>query len=322
MSPAEKLSCNLKDANCVVLGAGGFVGTNLCRSLVGSVRSLRAFGRSQQFPEAMERCEWMRGDFTDPNCLSEALSGCDIVFHLVNASTPASANVDMIAELNHNVTNTLRFLDICLEAKVKRVVFVSSGGTVYGIPDQLPTPETAATNPITAYGISKLMIEKYLGLYEYLHGLEYQVLRVANPFGPYQLSVKNQGVIAAFLQRALTGKSIEVWGAGGIIRDYVYIDDVISALVLAAQYKGPDRIFNIGSGKGLSIRDIINEIQIQLDTEVCINQLPGRSVDVPVSTLDVGRAKRELGWQSHTQFENGLRKTIEWMRARDNVTNK
>jgi UDP-glucose 4-epimerase len=309
------MTTDLSSLRCVVLGAGGFIGTNLCRALVGRVDFLRAFGRRQSFPEALHGCEWMSGDFSDPTCLPAAVAGCDIVFHLVNATTPASANINKVADLNANVVSTLRLLDVCRESGVRRVVFVSSGGTIYGIPDRVPTPETAPTNPITAYGISKLAIEKYLGLYEHLYALECRVLRVANPFGPYQTALKSQGVIAAFVRCALGGKSIELWGDGSVTRDYVYINDVVEALISAAAHNGSGRIFNIGSGVGRSLNDIVAAIADQLGTAIAVNRRPARPVDIPVSILDSAFACRELGWQSHTSFEVGLRDTIEWMKA-------
>lgn len=308
-------TADMSRLRCAVLGAGGFIGTNLCRALVGRVHSLRAFGRRQSFPDALRGCDWVFGDFADPTSMASAVAGCDVVFHLVNATTPASANVDKIADLNANVVSTLHLLDACREIGVRRVVFVSSGGTVYGIPDQVPTPEIAATNPITAYGISKLSIEKYLGLYEYLYGLEYRVLRVANPFGPYQIALKNQGVIASFLRLALNGKPIEMWGDGSVIRDYVYINDVVEALMLAATHEGSGRIFNIGSGEGRSLKDIVMAINALHSEKISEIYFPGRPVDVPVSVLDTKFAAKDLGWKSNTPFEEGLRATIQWMKT-------
>ncbi|KQV44866.1 NAD-dependent epimerase/dehydratase family protein [Duganella sp. Root336D2] len=300
---------------CAVLGAGGFIGTNLCRALAEQGAKVRAFGRRQSFPEALHGCDWLPGDFTDSTSVAAAVSECEVVFHLVNATTPASANVDKLADLNANVASTLRLLEACRETGVSRVVFVSSGGTVYGIPDLVPTPETARTNPITAYGISKLAIEKYLGLYEYLYGLQYRVLRVANPFGPYQTALKNQGVIAAFLRGALSGKPIEMWGDGSVTRDYIYVDDVVESLMLAAYHEGLGRIFNIGSGEGRTLNDIVGSIDRLLGEKIPVDHRPGRPVDVPVSILDTSFAASDLGWRPHTTFEAGLQATIEWMRS-------
>lgn len=303
----------------VVLGAGGFIGTNLCRALLLKGGAVRAFGRRQSFPAALSGCDWIPGDFSDPTSLATAISGCDVVFHLVTATTPASANVDKVADLNANVVSTLHMLDACRETGVRRVVFVSSGGTIYGIPEQVPTPEIAPTNPITAYGICKLAIEKYLGLYEYLYGMEYRVLRVANPFGPYQTALKNQGVIAAFVHRALSRKPIEMWGDGSVIRDYVFIDDVVEALMLAATHEGAGRIFNIGSGEGRSLNDIIAAISRLLGSEIPVEHHPGRPVDLPVSILDTTFAARELVWRPSTPFEEGLNTTIAWMKSMSSV---
>jgi UDP-glucose 4-epimerase len=308
------MTANLTGMRCAVLGASGFIGTNLCRSLSGRVDSLRAFGRRQIPPEELAGCEWIAGDFSDPTCLPNVIDGCDVVFHLINTSTPAAANVDKIAELQSNVVSTLHLLDACRETGVQRVVFISSGGTVYGIPDQVPTPETAPTNPITAYGVSKLTIEKYLKLYEHLYGLQYRVLRVANPFGPHQTAQRNQGAIAAFARRALAGKAIEIWGDGNVTRDYIYIDDVVEALELASIHAGPGRIFNVGCGEGRSLSAIVAAIERLLETDISIHYRPGRPVDVPVNILDCGYAMRELGWRPRTQFIDGLSNTVAWMR--------
>ena len=152
---------------CVVLGGGGFIGTNLCRRLAGRVGALKAFGRRKSFPEALEGVDWFQGDFNDPSSIAAAIEGYDTVFHLISATTPAIANVDKIADLRSNVASTLHLLEACRAEAVDRVVFVSSGGTIYGISQQLPTNEDAPCWPISAYGVSKLAVERYLYLFEY-----------------------------------------------------------------------------------------------------------------------------------------------------------
>lgn len=300
---------------CLVLGAGGFIGTNLCRALVVKGYAVRAFGRRQYFPEALTGCDWISGDFSDPTSLATAIQGCDVVFHLINATTPASANIDKVADLQANVVSTLRLLEICRETDIRRVVFASSGGTIYGIPSLIPTPETAPTYPITAYGISKLAIEKYLSLYEYLYGLDYRILRLANPFGPYQTTIKNQGAVAAFVRWALSGMPVEMWGDGGVIRDYIYVDDVVEAFILAASHRGSSRIFNIGSGEGRSLNDIVVVIGKLLGGDVEVDRRAGRSVDVPVSILNTELAVSDLDWRPRVKFDDGLQSTIAWMKS-------
>jgi len=304
---------NLAKQRCVVLGAGGFIGTNLCRALVHKVKRLRAFGRQNHFPDAMRNIQWIQGDFNDPAAVAAAIEGCDIVFHLVTATTPSTSNIDKIADLQSNVRSSLQLLDACRSGAVRRVVFVSSGGTVYGVPGSTPIPETAATNPITAYGVSKLAIEKYCALYEHLYGLQHRVLRVANPYGPFQTTSKNQGVIAAFMRSFLDKTPLEIWGDGSVIRDYIYIDDVISALEKAAVHEGQHRIFNIASNEGRSLNEIAAEIQLVFGRKTDVNYFPSRPIDVHCNVLDTRLAEQELVWQPTVNFHEGLIRTKVWL---------
>src|SRR5258708_4158679 len=159
-------------ASCIVLGGGGFIGTNLCRRLVAAGHRVRAFGSRFPFSEALGDVEWFQGDFSDASALAAAIGTFDVVYHLVNGVTPLSANLDMTGDVQKNIVASLGLLEICRKLDVSRVVFISSGGTIYGCPHQIPTPETAPTDPITAYGISKLAVEKYLALYEHLHRID------------------------------------------------------------------------------------------------------------------------------------------------------
>jgi UDP-glucose 4-epimerase len=302
--------------SCVVLGGGGFIGTALCRRLVVSGFRVRAFGRRCLYPEEIQGAEWYQGDFADAGALAGAIANFDVVFHLVHATTPQSANLDMGSDLQKNVVSSLALLDICRELGVKRVVYVSSGGTIYGCPQEIPTPETAPTEPITAYGIGKLATEKYLGLYRHLYGLDYRVLRVANPFGPLQTTQKNQGVIAAFVSRMVSGESMEIWGDGSVVRDFIYVDDVVDALEAVIGDDGSERVFNIGSGQGKSLREIAEAIERLSGRKLEINWKPKRSFDVPVSVLAIDRAREVLKLVPKTPFESALKSTIAWWHSR------
>jgi UDP-glucose 4-epimerase len=303
-------------ASCIVLGGGGFVGTNLCRRLVATGARVRAFGHRPVVVDGLAGVDWHDGEFEDVAALTAAIGSCDVVFHLIHPNTPYSANLDMVGDIRRSVIPTLALLDICRKINVGRVVFISSGGTLYGAAKQLPTAETAPTDPITAYGITKLAIEKYLGLYERLYGLSFRVLRVANPFGPFQLPGKGQGLVAMLLSRAMQREPVEIWGDGSVVRDYVFIDDVVDALQAAAFDRSDQRIFNIGSGRGRSIRDIIAAIEAHLGEQLAIDWKPGRAIDVPVSILSIERARDVLGWTPRTSFEDGLGRTVRWWRTR------
>jgi UDP-glucose 4-epimerase len=263
--------------SCIVLGGGGFLGTNLCRRLISTGHRVRAFGRRCLFPEALDEVDWYQGDFCDPVALAAAIETYEIVFHLVHTTTPHSANLDKAKDLQENVVSSLALFDLARALGVKRIIFVSSGGTIYGASEQVPTPETAPSEPITAYGISKLAIEKYLAIYEHLYGFQYRILRVANPFGPFQVPVKHQGVISMLISRAIKNESVEIWGDGSVVRDYIFVDDVIDALEAAMGDQSSARIFNIGTGRGRSLFEVIGAVedQIRLSRRDCNRRSSG-----------------------------------------------
>jgi UDP-glucose 4-epimerase len=307
---------NEREPTCVVVGGSGFLGVNLCRRLASSGARVRAFGRRCLFPGDLAGVEWQQGDFCDTAALASAIAPGDTVFHLVHTYMPQSADLNMAEDVRQNVMSSLALLETSRKLKVKRIVFVSSGGTVYGPTAHVPTPETAATDPISAYGISKLTIEKYLRLYEHHHGLSFRVLRVANLFGPFQLPGKNQGVIAALISCALHQKEFEIWGDGTAVRDYVYVDDVVDALLLAATDESEQRIFNIGSGQGRDLRQVMAEIEANLGIKLAVRRTKGRLIDVPASILAIDRARDILGWRPRTPFDVGIKQTIAWWRSR------
>jgi UDP-glucose 4-epimerase len=301
----------------VVLGGGGFLGVNLCKRLASTGGHVRAFGRRCLFPSELKGVEWRQGDFSDTTALAGAISSGDTVFHLLHSYMPQSADLNMTEDIRQNVIASLAMLETSRKVGIKRVVFVSSGGTVYGAAQQIPTPETAFTNPVSAYGISKLAIEKYLALYEHHYGLDFRVLRLANLFGPFQIPGKSQGVIAALISCALHSKEFEIWGDGSVIRDYVYVDDAVDALLLAAADESKERIFNIGSGQGRDLHQVIAEIEANLGIKLPVRRTKGRLIDVPVSILAIERATQILGWRPRTPFDVGLRQTLAWWRSRE-----
>jgi UDP-glucose 4-epimerase len=198
---------------------------------------------------------------------------------------------------------------------VRRLVFVSSGGTVYGVPAAVPIPETAPTEPISAYGLQKLAIERYLALFRRKHGLDSVVLRVSNPYGPLQRARRSQGVIAAFLEAGLRGEALEIWGDGTVTRDFVFIDEVVEAMLLAAVHSGGSRVFNVGSGQGLDINTVADDVEKVLGRGRLERiHHAARPADVPVNILDVSRIRDEMGWQPRTSWIDGLARTAAWMK--------
>lgn len=300
---------------CLVLGAGGFLGQSLAALLQRHGASVRGYGRSAAVATS-HGLTWTAAAFEDRAALAAALAGQDVVFHLLGSSLPHASNRDPAADVADQVVPTLRLLDLCRAAGVRRVVFASSGGTVYGIPAQVPTPEGAPTAPLSAYGINKLMIEQYLGLHHHLHGLEYQVLRIANPYGPGQSPFRQQGVVAAMLHRALSGSAVEMWGGGGVTRDFIHVEDVAAAFMAAAVYDGPHRVMNVGSGRGRSLDQVVADVAAAAGCPgLRVVRKPGRPADVPVSILDSGLMQRETGWQPRIGWVDGLAGTAAWVKS-------
>ncbi|ACB23194.1 NAD-dependent epimerase/dehydratase family protein [Methylobacterium radiotolerans] len=307
----------LAGARCLVLGGGGFLGLNLCNRLAAAGAEVTCFSRSHPQAEVLDRrVARVSGQFSDRLALANAVERQDVVFHLIAGSIPESSNRDPSAELSAAPIATLHLLEICRSARIGKLVFASSGGAIYGIPGAIPIPERAPTDPISAYGISKLMIEKSLHLYRHLHGIDYQILRIANPYGRFQLGTKHQGLIGSYIHRVLTDQPLEVWGTGAVVRDFLHIDDVSDAFLGAVAYRGPHKVLNVGSGRGLSVNQVIAELKAAFgrDHLPCLHR-PSRAADVPANVLDTALIRAELGWQPRVPLQAGLTGTIAWMRA-------
>lgn len=301
-----------------ILGGGGFIGSAIADRLLKDGHELRIFERSRveryrQFP-GNERVEWLSGDFMSVHDVGRAIDGVDVVLHLVGTTLPKNSNDDMVYDVESNLVTTLKLLGAMVDKQVGRIVFISSGGTVYGNPAYLPIDEDHSTEPRVSYGITKLAIEKYLLLYQQLYGIKANILRVANPFGERQRIETAQGAVGVFLSRAIQNQPVEIWGDGSVTRDYIYVGDVADAFARAVNYDGTKSVFNISSGIGTSLNELIDVIERVLGREVVRHYLPGRPFDVPVSVLDNTLARQELGWAPQLKLEAGIVRTAEWMR--------
>ncbi|QEE39067.1 MULTISPECIES: NAD-dependent epimerase/dehydratase family protein [unclassified Methylobacterium] len=317
IDPTGASASALAGARCLVLGGAGFLGLNLCNRLAQAGAEVTCFSRSHPQAEVLDRrVARVTGQFSDRLAIANAVERQDIVFHLIAGSIPESSNRDPSAELAAAPIATLHLLEICRSARIKKVVFASSGGAIYGIPHAIPIPEHAPTDPISAYGISKLMIEKSLHLYRHLHGIDYQILRIANPYGRFQLGNRHQGLIGSYIHRVLADLPLEVWGTGEVVRDFLHIDDVSDAFLAAIPYDGPHKVMNVGSGAGLSVNQIIAELERAFGRErlPCVYK-PSRAADVPANVLDTTLIRSELGWRPRVALRDGLTGTIDWMRA-------
>jgi len=305
---------SLANKVCVVVGAGGFLGAQLCPKLVACGAKVRALGKTRYFDQPFRHVQWQTGNFNDVPKLAALLETADIVFHLAGAKTPAIAEASRLDDLITNVGGSLNLLELCRKSGIDRVVFASSGGTVYGDTASPPYTENTLPSPISTYGINKLAVEHYMALYNRLHGMRNVVLRIANPFGPFQHRLKNQGAIPVFSRLALAGETIRIWGDGTVTRDYLYGEDVADAMIAAACYGGTEATFNIGSSIGRSLRDVIESLQEVLGTRIGVEYLPARGFDAAANILDSSLAERELAWRPRTGWLEALKATCDWIR--------
>jgi len=294
----------------LILGGNGFIGSHLVDKLLAEGHNVRVFDKYEEhYRKPLPGVDYRFGDFGNRGLLADALEGVDTVFHLISTTLPKTSNDDPAFDVQSNVVETLFLLEQCVARKIKKIIFVSSGGTVYGRSARLPIAEDSPTNPECSYGITKLTIEKYLALFNNIHGLDYLVVRPSNPFGERQNPESIQGVIPVFLGKALKGEAIEIWGDGEVVRDYIYIGDLVDGMYRAAATETSSRSFNLGSGTGTSLNEIVEIIRRVTSREVKVEYKAKRKFDVPKTYLDISRAREELHWSPVTPFEIGIRRT-------------
>lgn len=302
----------------VIFGGGGFIGSTIADRLLAAGHLLRIFERPRVQPyrsfKTEEVVEWMAGDLSSMHDVNDAVQGVDAVLHMASTTLPKNSNDDPIYDVQSNIVGSLHILNAMVNHHVRNIVFISSGGTVYGNPLYTPIDESHPTNPIVSYGITKLAIEKYLQMYEHLHGIKAITLRVANPYGERQRVETAQGAVTVFLHHVLNGIPIEIWGDGSVTRDYIHVSDVAEAFCKALQYTGSQRLFNVSSGIGTSLNDLLATLELVLGKSIERRYLPGRPFDVPVNVLCNERARAELNWAPEVSMEAGITRTAQWMK--------
>jgi UDP-glucose 4-epimerase len=301
----------------LIIGGNGFIGSHLTDFLVAQGQSVRVYNRSRNpyLKENYHDVQYIYGDFADQPLLKSALKDVEIVYQLISSTVPSTSNNNPVEDVASNVIDTIKLLENCVNASVRKVIFPSSGGTIYGCPQQLPISENDPTNPICSYGITKLSIEKYLYLFNYLYGLDYTILRIANPYGPRQNPTGKLGAVTIFLNRILKNMPIQIWGNGEIVRDYIYILDVVEALYNVQNPNLTEKLFNIGSGQGISLNQLLITIRQVIEDDFEVEYIEGRKVDIPINVLDITKAKTILQWKPTVQIEVGIQKTWQWLKT-------
>ena len=307
-------------SRALVVGGNGFIGAHLVQKLVETGWDVTVLHKYEQprYSKMPVPVRFLRGDLTQESLLAEAVAGQDVVFHLLWTTTAIHevANRDPAADVQANLLPTIHLIEACRAAGGGRLLFTSSGGTVYGRTQVAPIPEDHPNNPVNAYGVSKLAVEKYLQMFHHLHDLDFAIFRPSVPYGPYQNPLARQGAVAVFLYRVAKGLPLTIWGDGSVTRDYFYISDLVDALILGSQQAlSEQRIFNLGGAEEVSLKHLIALVEETVGQKAIVEYQPARDFDAPRVLLDTNRAQTVLGWQPKVLMKDGLAKTWEWMQA-------
>ena len=295
----------------LVLGSCGFLGNRLVSELIKSCDVVGYDRLPISSVKESERYNYICGNFTDEQNFKEILLENKItaIYHLISTTTPQEGTSLIEREIKDNVIPTVRLLDAAVECGVNKIIFTSSGGTVYGDNGDLHS-ENEVTNPICSYGVQKMTIEAILRLYSHVHNLKVRIARIANPYGALMREGQTQGIIPIFLKKLYSNEGVTVYG--NTKRDYVHVFDVIRALESLLWYEGKEQVFNIGSGKGIYLKDLIRILEELSGKKFASIQYKDiRGCDVLENALDISLTAKELNWKPEISLIEGIKKTIE-----------
>ncbi len=309
----------MEQKTILVTGGAGFIGSNIVDDLINRghsvvvVDNLLTGSKDNLNPKA----KFYEVDIRDYDLLERVFNEnpIDYVIHTAAQISVSLSVRKPIFDEDINIKGILNLLELSVAHKIKKFVFSSSGGVMYGDTNLFPTPETVCPNPISPYGIAKLASEKYLQFYNLEKGLNYTILRYGNVFGPRQNPDGEAGVIAIFIKKMLNHNSVTINGDGKYIRDYVYVKDVVKANILALDY-GDNDFFNIGTSIGKDVNDVFKVIKDNIDYNLEPNHGPARPGDLRKSILDASKAKKILGWTPEYSFNEAIKETIAFFKEK------
>lgn len=305
-------------AKVLVLGANGFIGSHLVDSLISKGHIVRAFDRFSSGDVSFntsEDVEVFAGNYLNSDDLRQALKGIEYVFHFISTTTPASAENDPTIDIDTNIRMSVELFQLCVEAGVKRVIFASTGGAIYGLSESdTPHKEEDLALPVSPYAIGKLTIEHYLRYFRVKHGLQSTVFRISNPYGERQPFHRKQGVIPIFLENIHRGLPLTILGDGTMVRDYVYVKDVTDAISSIFEGEFTYDIYNLGSGAGKSINDIVAAVKTVTQVYPEIVHVDTPSTYTHKVVLDTSRFVQEFGRADVTSLQDGIARTDRFIK--------
>lgn len=301
-------------ANCLLLGANGFLGSHLVDRLVAQGHFVRCFDK---FPHNQTRftqgpsTELFHGEFLNETDLNNALDGMDYVFHFVSTTTPLSSESNPLVEVDTNIHYSVELLRLCVEHSVRKVIYSSSGGSIYGNSQDELLAETTTPRPMSPYAIGKLAVENFLRYFHEKHGLESVTYRISNPYGTRQSVASKQGVIPIFLHNMMTEKPLTIFGDGNMVRDYIYVNDAISMIATSFELSTQD-VYNVGAGRGYSVNEIVYALTDITGITPDVRHVPVPSTFVEKNVLDTTRYVTEFGAPTYTEFTQGIKETWDY----------
>ena len=295
----------------LVLGGNGFIGRNLCKQLLSEGEYVISFDMTNP-KDAVEGIHYISGDFFDDYTLKNLLEDVDVVYHAISTLNPGNSNEKYIMGYERDFVQTVKLCSMLKEVDCK-LIFLSSGGTVYGNQEIQPIPENAVPVPINHYGNLKLCIENTIRTFNFQNAKRMLVARISNPYGPGQDYHKGVGFIDAAVKKTLNHEPIEIWGDGHVVRDYIYIDDVCKMLAALRNYEGKYEVFNLSSGVGTDQNEIIEELQ-KIDSAIEVIYKPARNVDANKIILNNSRIMETVNLQL-VDIKDGIRSYYEYVKA-------
>lgn len=299
-------------ANCIVFGGNGLIGSFIAEQLVQKNYAVRVFDRNfENLQHIKEKIDFFQGDFLDFNTVEKSLDGMDFVFHCIHTIMPRESILKPVFDAETNILPSINLFQKSIGKKIKKIVYLSSIA-VYGNPKKSPITEKTPLLPVSPYGVSKLAIEEYLHFFARLYSMDYCITRPSASFGERQ-KVGASGVITNFLYNAIKGNPITIQGDGSAIRDFTHAEDIALGCVLAMEKKTKSKIFNLGTGSGISVNELLEKIKKTTGAKIVVNHVETKDL-VQKHVYNIERAKKELGWEAKISLDAGIKKTFDFLR--------
>jgi UDP-glucose 4-epimerase len=300
----------------LIIGGTGFIGSQLVNELNKKGHQIRVLSRNgARKNDCYKQVEYIEGSVGDKQIISSVINDIDYVYYFATTTNPKQSEKDLISDLSSNLIPIVNVLYQCVNKGIKKFIFCSSGGTVYGNQNKIPINEKSLCNPISSYGLVKLSIENYIKYFNHKYNLNYEILRLSNPYGANQFTDGTFGIIPTYIHAILSDKLISVYGEGEIVRDYIYIDDFISLNLKLLTTTTKNNIINVGTGIGTSIKELIHKIEIISGKKANVQYLPKRNFDVSVNCLEIKKVQKIYNWKPTISLDEGIKKTLEQIKS-------